>query len=598
MPAKNIFVNIYTKCFLINKISTWAYKLIYVIGFTKNTYSKIFFMYANLFCKTYRSIVVFATTAIMFCQNANSQKIYYSAGERNIPSETKTYVVGNIAANTIIWEYMPQSRNSQILIYDASMRLQSRVLANIFQCKEIYQLNFICRQNSFDVIAQMYSKHNFYCQVASFTGDGVLLRNTKTVIFKNLTKTFFGGGYNCIVSANKKYFALVKDKVQAPANEIQLDCSIFYTADTLQNVITKVISIPYYKDLNTLFSPLLLDNKGNIFFAEYVSQEKDLNSHVLLYKCPSFSSDYKTCVADISGKKLADINVKLDNFKQQCLVYAIWQPQNMSAAGGGGEQNGVFSWAVNENMDGVKNDTTYILPGISAGQLPRWQNVNVLTRDAVILNDDTYTIALTVTEGRQKNMYSDDDDEIISGFYINSDPYSPGLYEASNFQTYQPEVTTKKINTAADNRSTDYAYQYAGYYDAPKPVLKKKIAPPPSSANLLLMRIDNAGNNIIWSEEIKSDHDENAFSFVNKYSLLNSGDALYFICKKFLSRDKESFESIKLDADGNISAKQIMSRNADYEILVDCGVQVTANSIIFPCIYQDKTLAFAKYELE
>ena len=102
----------------------------------------------------------------------------------------------------------------------------------------------------------------------------------------------------------------------------------------------------------------------------------------------------------------------------------------------------------------------------------------------------------------------------------------------------------------------------------------------------------------MWYKDIGSDHDQNAFSFVNNYSLINGGDALYFICKKFLAKDKESFESIKINAAGEVAVKQIMSRNADYEILVDRGVQVSSHTMIFPCVFQDKTLAFAKFDVE
>ena len=73
--------------------------------------------------------------------------------------------------------------------------------------------------------------------------------------------------------------------------------------------------------------------------------------------------------------------------------------------------------------------------------------------------------------------------------------------------------------------------------------------PQNNNANLLFLRINNTENNIMWTENINSDHEANAFAFVNKYSLINSGENLNFICKKILSGGKASIENIRLDAD-------------------------------------------------
>jgi len=560
-------------------------------------HKNLYFMYANLFCKGYRSIIAFAVTILLSSQYAIGQKVFYSSPERTTPSEAKSYIIGDISSNTIIWQYNPQAGRSQILVYDGGMHLINRVKADVFASPQIYQLSFIKRQNSFDVIAQTYTKQSFYCQLASFNGSGILLGRPKTLIDKSLANTFLSGSYDCIISANKKYFALVKDKVQVPANEIQLDCSLYYNDDSLQNIATKTITIPYYKDINTLFSPLNIDNTGNIFFAEYVSQSKDINSHVIVYKCAQSQRDYTSCTVDITNKKLADLNIKLDNYNRQCIVYALWSPQNNLHTNPPNQQDGgVFSWAVNAtNMEGAKKDTAYQVSGINNLQVQQWKNENALTKDAIALKDNTYTLAVTTVEGHPKNMYSDEDNDAMSGYYINAASYTPGLYDASNPQAAQVEAPKKGSKYVGSYSS--YAYRNGNY--VPKKDAKgNRLTPPEFNANLLLLRIDNTSNNVMWSQSIKSDHDQNAFSFVNKYSLLNAGDALYFICKKFLAKDKESFESIKLSADGEISVRQIMSRNTDYEIMVDYGVQVNSHTMIFPCIFQDKTLAYARYEIE
>lgn len=556
----------------------------------------LFLMHANLFCNKYRSLVAFAATAIL-CQFANAQKMYYSQTERNLPSETKTYIIGNVDDNTIIWKYIPQSYNSQILVYDNSMRLLQRVNANVFANNNVSCLQFINRRHSFDVIAQVCTKHSFYCQLASFNSAGTLLHSVKTLSCKALVKNKYNGSYDIAVSANKKYFLIAKNHIQASDEKVELEYNLYYMSDSLQSITAKTISIPYYKDMNTAFTPTQVSNTGDIMFAEYLSQDRDTNSHIIVYKAAAGSNDYTACTADIVNKQLKDINLKLDNLNNNYIVFAAWASKKSAASPTNCQkESGAFNWVINENMESVKNDTTYILPGVSPAQMQAFNSNNITAKDAVALMDGTCMLALTGTTGRVKNMYSDDDNDVISGYYTNAEP--TGLVIAANPQADQPVAPTGKSNISNGYYNTDYAYAPSEYYYAPNPASKKKNKQPAFNANLVLMRINNTGNDMMWTRNITSDHDQNAFSFVNNYALLNSGNALYFICKKFLAKDKESFENIKVTADGSISVSQIMYRNTDYEILVDRGVQVSNNEIIFPCIYQDKTLAFAKFEIE
>lgn len=543
-------------------------------------------------------MVTVMVAAVIFYYGSNAQKVYYSPPERNLPSETKTYIIGNVGGNILIWKYVSESRSSQILVYNENMHLLRRMDADVFESDNISQLQFINRQTSFDVIAQVHNRQSFYCQLASFGSNGELLNDVVTLATKNLAKSSFIGTYNCIISANKKYFALVKDELKADAKKIELECMVYYMADTPQSVASKTLSIPYYRDLNTAFTPMALSNRGELFFAQYLSQNKNTRSHVIVYRAAAGSSSYNTCTTGLNSRQLSDIHVKIDNYNRQCIVYALWKNNDVMQAGTD-QVSGVFSWVVNEKMESIRKDTCYTLAGIKGVQQQQgWENDNTITaKDAVALSDSTYTLAVTTTEGRQKNMYSSDDNDVIAGYYTNA--VQPGLFYAANPQAYQPAAAVAKTNRNPTFNATDYFYTPPEYnYYQPKKVEKKKYVVPAFNTSLLLMRINSAGNNIMWQQNIGSGHDTTAFSFVNKYAMLNSGEVLYFICKKFLAKDKESFESIGVNADGNIEVKQILSRDTDYELLVDRGVQINSRTMIFPCVFGDKTLAFAKFEVE
>jgi hypothetical protein len=547
-------------------------------------------MPANLFCKTYRSIVVFTTIALL-CNAVKAQKMYYSASESNLPAETKTYVVGKVASNIVIWKYMQETQKSQLLVYDENMNLRLRAKADIFVTDAVYQFNFIAAQNCFYVIAQLYKNRNFYCQVAKFNAAGDLMAPVKTLFTRNIYKTYYTGSYECIVSSNKKYLTLIKDKPHAPANEMQLDVLVYHIQDTLQAVAEKTISIPYYKDLHTQFSTLHLDNRGNLYFAQYVSQDKDTASHLTVYRSTPDNTSISSCVTDLANKQLTDIHIKLDNLKQQCIVYALWAPATPSAT----KPAGIFSWVVNERFEGLGKGMSYTLFGVD-GQ--HFKTEDLSTKDIIVLNDNTCTVALTSNSRKQADMYADNYN-IPEYNYINRASFSTSLYEASNPQVYQQEAVNKKTANPVENHSTDYVYIYNNNYNStPRPVAKTVVVPRDVNASLLFLRINNKDNNVMWTENINSDHEANAFAFVNKYSLINSGEDLNFICKKIFTGDKESIENIRLDADGKITIQQIMFRNTDYDVLIDRGIQVDDRSMIFPCVYHDKTLAFARFELE
>jgi len=544
-------------------------------------------MNANLFCRFCRGIVAIAVTILPFCMHTTAQKMFYSPQERNLPSEIKTYIIGNVGSNIIIWKYLPQNRRSQILVYDEQMHLLARVKADIFAANDVYQLNFINRQNSFDVIAQVFSNKSFYCQAATFNGKGQLISRVKTLINKDFKKNRYpGGGYTYTASANKKFYTLAKDKLNTVNNTISLDYYLYQTGDTTSGAVHKTLSMPYYRDLSIQFSPLQVDNKGNLFFAQYIMQDNDSASHIILYKAAMAGSDYSSCTTDMYNCRLSNINIKLDNVNRQCIVYAL--------SAGSNRQAGVFSWVVNDNMESKDKTATYTMP--AEGALPQVLQNNMLTRDAIALTDNTYTLAITSTGGKQKNMYSNDDNDLLSGYYVNTASYSPGLISAYNPQVPQPAATGKTVSRNTLNHSTDYAYTYTGNNYKPK-LIKKRPELPAFTANLTLLRIDNNRHSVLWSKNISSGHDAYAFSFVHKYSLINTGDALYFICRMFFAKDKEAIERIKIDANGNLLVRQVISQNPDYEVLVDRGVQIDNHTMIFPCIFQDKTLAFARYEI-
>jgi len=557
---------------------------------SKTPLFKFYFMPANLFCISYRSIVVFTTFALL-CATATAQKMYYSASENNLPTDTKTYVVGKVASNIVVWKYMQETQHSQLLVYDENMNVKLRAKTDIFITNPVYQFNFITAQNSFYVIAQLYKNRTFYCQVAKFNANGELAAPVKTLLTRNVYKTYFAGSYECVMSANKKYFALVKDKLHAPANEMQLELLLYHVQDTLQPITEKTVTIPYYKDLNTQFSTLCLDNRGSLYFAEYISQNNNTASHLIVYRSIPGNSAISSCLTDLDNKQLSDINIKMDNLKQQCIVYALWA--NSAAAGGRAE--GIFSWVVNESMQAPGKGPSYFTLGAEGEGL---KAADVSTKDIIALNDNTYTVALTSSSRKEIDMYAEDNN-VPEYNYFNRASFSTSLYNASNPQVYQQEAINKKNGGIAEDHPADYVYTYNNDYNSkPRPVVKPVSIPGNLNASLLFLRINNKDNNIMWAENINSNHETNAFAFVNKYSLINSGDNLNFICKKVLQGDKVSIENIILDADGKISIKQVMFRNTDYDILIDRGIQVDEHSMIFPCVYHDKTLAFARFVLE
>ncbi len=539
-------------------------------------------MFASLSCIKYRSIIAFAIMLSSY-PAIKAQKIFFSSSENVILPEAETAIIGNVSSNTLVWEYQPQYHNSVLLVYDDRMKLKRREKINVFLSENVYQFNFINRKNSFSVIAQIFSKHNFYCQLANFNGAGELLQPVETILSTNILKNNYpGGGYEVVIADNKKYFALVKDILNSSAKQMQLDYSLYFLQDNVKNLLQKTISIPYYQDFNITFSPMRLDNAGNLFFAEYISQNTDTGSHLIIYKSAANNSECTSSICDFTNKYLTDINIKLNNLKQQYIIYALWyQNHRTSAAKSGTEKKGgVFSWVVNENLESLNTDTLYTVQNFTDINLQNKYSQKTAAKDVIALTDNSYTIVLTKANSLQDNLYAANNDGLDYN-YSNLTSGPSNLFEAASNVSYD-EYNAPGYYTPNNHRNF-------------KP--KKDLPQDNINSTMSLFRINGSENKIMWSQAVNSGDDADAFTYVSKYALINSGETLNFICKKILTKDKETFVQIILDPDGNILSKPIMTNNDDYELLLDQGVQVDENSMIFPCNYRNKNLAFAKLDI-
>ena len=542
-------------------------------------------MHTN-FCECYRSIIAFVILPCIAMQAAVAQKVSYSQNELTPYTQVQTFVVGRVSSNIVVWKYIPSQETSQILAYDDNMQFKARKQANVFASGDAYQFNLINRQNSFDVIAQVFLKHKYYCQLASFDEYGNLLRPVVTLLSYKVQKNY-EDYCQFAISDNKKYFLLTSNKLNTGHNEMQSTCYLYYCGDDVNNIAQKTFTMPYYDGCSLAFSPFNIDNAGSLLCAEYISQPNDTVAHVVLYKSLAKSVEYTSAVLDFTNIHLQNLNIKINNLNQQYIIYGLGCrcEKNAGINLNIEKPQGIFNWVLNEKLENCNPVTLYKFTTVNTS--PGYSNQSLAAKDVIPLTDNSFTIALTSTAPFQPNVYDDIYDNYV---YSNSNVNTQSLFTASNPQAYQPGALAADINADAPSN-----YYSTANYTTKAVKQTRQLAP--ITDNLFLMRVKN-DDKIIWSQAVSSNHEENAFSYVDKYSLINQGSTLHFICKKILPKNKQSYEEIVVEPWGAVTINPIMIYNRNYEIFIDEGTQIDSHSMVFPCLYNNNSIAFAKIDLE
>ena len=105
----------------------------------------------------------------------------------------------------------------------------------------------------------------------------------------------------------------------------------------------------------------------------------------------------------------------------------------------------------------------------------------------------------------------------------------------------------------------------------------------------------DAQNNLKWSQCFNAS-EINDISYLIEHSVsVSTPNALHIIYSAPVDKkNKQSLTDIILHADGSYTMHPIISMNLKYSYMVEEGMQLDENSVLFPCVIKGKR-AFAKF---
>src|SRR4051812_18850816 len=102
-------------------------------------------------------------TACLSIPFLHAQKIFYSPEEKTQYDLTGNLIIGKIKNNIIVVKYIEPGKKFMLLVYNSNMRLIKRVPIKFFSPGDRYSLDFVNRQDHFEMIEQSYTNKNYYC---------------------------------------------------------------------------------------------------------------------------------------------------------------------------------------------------------------------------------------------------------------------------------------------------------------------------------------------------------------------------------------------------------------------------------------------------
>ena len=496
--------------------------------------------------------------------NLSAQNFSYSAALGNNLYE-KAKIIGRVKDNIVVWNYNSSDRHStkksELLVYNNKLQLLNTVSFKHI-ATEILSIDFINEGNSFAAILQYPVNKSVCYKLISFDAYGNIT-DTQTITQ--------GSDYEMIKSENDKSFVLIKTDTTKMRNAIALQYH-FIKNDSL------VHSGKYILPFDTLYSSLgkaILDDDKLVFS---VTDSIINGTKLTVFKLDLKNDSSINTIRILNNGQLNWTNGLISKSSNYYLLTSQWSNYDSNQTG-----TKIFLWRLNKDLTDKNADT--VLSGNDSMNICLKQ-IYYYKLNLSVLKNNTLDIFITADEIKDKPIYL----------------YSPEYGLLNNVNRYSHNFTIPPENeqngdgyygVLDDPKVLSYLALYYTRYTASGQVIK----PQPQPATFTILNID-AQNNLKWSQCFNASGITD-ISYLIKHSIsINTPNALHIIYSVPVDKkNKQSLTDIVLHADGSYTTHPIISMNLKYSYMVEEGMQLDENSVLFPCVIKGKR-AFAEYTVK
>ncbi|MGN6352504.1 MAG: hypothetical protein ACTHLB_03900 [Parafilimonas sp.] len=490
------------------------------------------------------------TLSLFFCLPFISagQKIRYSLPE-SYAIISKFNIIGQVKDDILIWKTPDgKPKKSEIIIYDKDMHVKKHVKTHILQYGEQYNVAFINRNDSFEVIYQYLNKGVYFCKRAVFNEVG------KCINFQAIDSISAEAGtglndytYNIITSKDKKTFALVKF-ISASPGVIDIDYRYF----GFDNMHSGSQHLPFYVNTSSINS-LMLNEDGNLFLA--LSKQESQIYTLTMYRINLNNNHTINSLKQLNYGSLMNESFTISEYHGNYTVCAGFEADSTK---------GIFLWHLNADLEDIQPDTVITNKFIQDSVFKKTKNFQIIGYE----NKNRMNLFI-------KSVNKPVKDSVLLSRKYNSNVLFNILYSQQRYYFGFNDFLTN------------------GTYDYVETVIPT-AKPNPEDLRLFSIVLEKQ-KDVKSVECFTGELDKETTSLINNATIFQSTTGFNILFDQYHG-NKKTTGYIVLTNDNRFKYAHLIVMNLKYHLLIDKAVSIDPNNIIAPCSYKNK-MVFARITL-
>ena len=499
-------------------------------------------------------IVLPCLMLIFQCIITNAQKVVYSQPDREDARQTNFEIIGKVGGNILI--YKTYNNNHFISVFDMEMKQKDRIKLD-FLPDRIINADFISYPDFCYMFYQFQKKNIVYAMAARFDGNGKLLG--KEILMDTTQISFLANNklYSIVNSDDKQYIDLFK--INSKNDDRFVVTTMLFDKNMVQKEkVSLYIDMPDRHDFLTEF---LVDNDGGFAFLRATQEsENDKVKNLFVYTKKAGSNVATSDAIELNKQWLDEVRLKADNYNKHYLISSFFSKTRR------GNIDGLYTCIWDKATDSSMSVTSTIFNDNLRNEARGDNGTKTAFNDFSIRN------IIVKKDG---------------GFILVAESFFSTARGGANRYDYMYGSPFLQPMDYYSFGPLNYGYPWSRYNSLGQNIRY-------NAQNIAVFSYDNAGQ-VSWTNILtKSQFDDESEAYIG-YSLLNSGDQLYFLFNQ-LEHRLQLLAAQSIDPNGKVTRNPTL-KNLDqgYDFMARYGKQIGLRQIIFPCMYRNY-LCFARVD--
>ena len=482
-----------------------------------------------------------------------SQKIVYSAPDREETRRINFEVIGKVSGNFLI--YKNNRTKNYIVAYNDNMEQLAKEKHDYIPDDRLINVDFFAYPDYAWMVYQYQRKNVVYCNAVKVDGLGKKISDVVQLDTSHIGFTASNKIYSSVTSEDKGQIMIFKINSRNRSRFI-ITTLLYNNALTLKKRSTMILPMEERDDYLDEFA---VDNEGDFVFAKFKrSSNESIESTFLVWK-EAMADTFATVEIRLDKILLDEPHLKVDNVNKRYFLTSFYYKQKRG------------------NIDGF-----YFYVWDKSTRRPALENTLVLGEELRKESKGDANVKMAFNDYFIRNVIIKKD----GGFIIGSEAYyttsRAGNWNRWNYMYGSPFNNYDYLSSSP---------LYNSWYWRNR---NSSTANRHHADNITILSFDKNGK-LEWNSVIhKEQFDDESGDYIS-YQLMNTGGQLHFVFNQEEKR-QQLLNDYTLTANGELNRNPTL-KNLDkgFEFLPKFGKQVSARQVIIPCYYRN-FVCFAKLE--